>query len=123
MMSRPRPSNWLVRLLSIKGLVSLAVEQDFSLTQGRLASRKNFRSMSNLTEANGIPNSIEEDFGRNAPDQVSSSGLQFPEMLLCPGTHFSETLEKRLERRSILELFTKYDRDLIVARLSEKTET
>ena len=67
MTSRPRPSNWLVRLLSTKGEVSLAAEKDSSLTHDRSASCKNFRLISNLTEASGIPNSIEEDSRRSAP--------------------------------------------------------
>ena len=36
MMLRPSPFNWLVRLLSIEGQVSLAVEQDSSLIYDRL---------------------------------------------------------------------------------------
>ena len=64
MMSRSSPSNWFVRLLSIKGQVRLTVEQDSSLTQHRLPMRKNFRSIDNLNEASGIPNSIEDDSGR-----------------------------------------------------------
>ena len=51
MMLRPSPSNWLVRLLSIDGQVSLPVERDSSLIQDRLASRVNFV----------FPKSIEED--------------------------------------------------------------
>ena len=120
MTSRPRPRNWLVHLLPIKGQVSLAVEQDSSLTQDRLASRKNFRSMSNLTEESWIPNSIEEDCGRRAPALSSSAALQFPRMLLWPGTQTRESLVKRPERKSrqrrhsltILELFTRSYRGL-----------
>ena len=56
------PSNWSVRFLSIEGQVNLAVEQDSSLTQYILYSRKNFEL------------SIEEHSGRS----VSSSVLQFP---------------------------------------------
>ena len=63
LMSRPSQSNWLVRLLSIKDQTSLAVKQNSSLTQNRLASRKNFRTMPNLTDASGIPNSVDKDSG------------------------------------------------------------
>ena len=48
LMIRPSPSNWLVRLLSIEGQVSLCVQQDFSLAQYRLKSRKNFRAKDSL---------------------------------------------------------------------------
>ena len=60
-MSLPSPSYWLVRLLSIKDQVSLAMEQDFLLTQVRLAYLENFRAMANLPEA------IEENSERSAP--------------------------------------------------------
>ena len=52
-----KPSNWLMRLLSIEDQVSLTVEQDASL----------------------IP-----DRGLN--EVASSSALQFPGMSQCPGT-------------------------------------
>ena len=64
MTSPLRPSNWLVRILSIGGQVSLAMEQVSSLTQDRFESLNNFRSLSNLTEASGIPNSMEKNSGR-----------------------------------------------------------
>ena len=67
MMPRPTPSNWLVRLLSTKGQLSLAVKQDSSLIQDRLASRKNFRATANLTEAWVTPNSFEEVSESSAP--------------------------------------------------------
>ena len=67
MMSRPNGSNWLVRHPFIKGQVSLAVQQDSLLTQDMLASQRNFCSMSDLTDASGTPNSIEEDPGRSTP--------------------------------------------------------
>ena len=131
MTSRPRPSYWLVSLLSIKGQVSIAVEQDYSLTQDRLASRKNFHSISKLTEASGIPSSIEENSGKSAPGMAGSSALQFPGTLLFPGTHTSDTLVKHPERISkqrrhslrILELFRNPNTEFIAALLSEKTET
>ena len=88
----------MVHLLSIKGQVSLAVEQNSSLTQDRLASRKHFCARANLTEASGTPNSIEEDSGRSSPALACPSSLQFPGMLQCPGTHISETLVKHLEK-------------------------
>ena len=90
MTSQPRPSNWLVRFLSIRGKVSLA--QDSSLTKDRFAFRKNFRSMSNFTKTSGMPNLIEENSGRNS--------VQFSEMSLYPGTHTSKTLVRHLERWS-----------------------
>ena len=99
MTSRPRPSNWLVRLLSIKGQMSLAVKQNSFLTQDRLTSWKNFRWMTNFTEASGIANSIEEDPGRRAPALASSLALHFPGRLQCPGAHNNETLVKGPERR------------------------
>ena len=99
MMLRPSPSNRLVRILSIEGQVSLAVEQDSSLIQDRLASRKNFLVMASLNEVNGIPKCIEEDPGRNAPAQASSSALQFPGMSQCPGNQISVSLN-RPERKS-----------------------
>ena len=57
MMSRPNPSNWFLRFLSIKDQVSLAMEQDSSLTLDVLAFRKNLHAMANLTEESGIPSS------------------------------------------------------------------
>ena len=68
----------LVRLLSIEDQVNLAVEQDSSLTQDRLASRKNFRATASLTK------SIEEDSGSTILAQANSSALQFSGILLCP---------------------------------------
>ena len=56
MMSRQSPSNWLVRLLYIKDQVSLAVEQNSTLTQDKLASRNS--ALANLTKASDTPNSI-----------------------------------------------------------------
>ena len=47
---RSNLSNWLVRLLSIVGQVSLIMEQNSSLTQDRLASRKNFYQITKLTQ-------------------------------------------------------------------------
>ena len=75
-MSRPIPSNFLVRLLTIKGQVSLAVEQHSILTQDRLAFRKNFRAMANLAEASGAPNSVKDYIGRSAPALASSPALE-----------------------------------------------
>ena len=131
MTSRPRPSIWLVLLLSIKGWVSLAAEQNTSLTQYKLASWKNFRSMSNLVEVNGILNSIEEDSGWRVPALPSLTALQHFGILLCPGTYISMTLLKRPERGSrqrrhsltSLEFFTKPDSDLAAVRGAEKIET
>ena len=73
--------------------MSLAMEQDSSSTQDKMASRKNFRSMSNLIEANGIPKSIKEDSSRSTSALASSSVVQFPKMLLCPESRTSETLD------------------------------
>ena len=50
---------------------SLAVEQDSSLTQDILACRKNFCAVTNLNNANGIPNSIEDNSGWIAPQPYS----------------------------------------------------
>ena len=99
-MSRPRPNNWLVRLLFIKGQGSFVVEQDFSLTQVWLVYRKNFRLISKLTEASSTRYSIEKDSGRSALTLASSSVLQFPGILLCLRTYTSETLVMRPKRRS-----------------------
>ena len=84
MMLLPSPSNYLGRLLSIGGQVSLAVELSFSLIQHRLASRENFRAMANFKELSGIPQFIEKDSGRSAPAPASLSALLFPEMSQCP---------------------------------------
>ena len=74
-----RPSNWLLRFLSIEGRVNLEGEQNSSLIQDRLTSRKNFRAMANLNELNGILKSvIEKNSERNSPALVSSSALLFP---------------------------------------------
>ena len=61
MISRSNPSNWFVSLLSIKSQVSLAVQQDSSLNQDRLASRKNFRTIVNLKEASGISRQLRKE--------------------------------------------------------------
>ena len=55
--------------------------------------------MSKLTEASGIANSIEEYSRKGAQTLGSSSALQFPGMLLCPGAHTSEIQVERPERR------------------------
>ena len=68
-------------LLSIKSQVSLAMEQNSSLAQDKLASRKNYRVMVKLTKAIGIPNLIEEDFEKSAAAMAISYALQFPGML------------------------------------------
>ena len=59
----PSLSNWLVRLLSFEGQVSLAVEKDYSLIKDKLASRRNFRQF----ERGGIPRLIEENSGSSVP--------------------------------------------------------
>ena len=61
MMSRSSSSNWFVRLPSIKGQVSPVMEQNSSLTQDRLASRKNFRTIVNLKEASGISRQLRKE--------------------------------------------------------------
>ena len=78
MTSQPRPRNWLVGLLSIRGQVSRAVKQDFSLSEDRLASLKNLHARFNLGKASGMTNSIEDDSERSAPALASSPALQFP---------------------------------------------
>ena len=93
-MPRPSPSNWLVCVLSIKNQESVKVEQHSSLTQNRLAFRKNFHAMVNLTGVSDITRSIEKDSEKSAPALDSFSALKYPGMLLCPINH--ETL-KRLE--------------------------
>ena len=98
---RPRQCNWLRHLLSIKGQVSLAVEQVSSLTQDRLVSRRNLRLMSNLTKSSDIPNSIVEDSERTTQAVGSSSARQFPGMSLYPWTHNSEKSRTKVEIAAI----------------------
>ena len=62
--------------------MSPAVEQDFSLTQGMLASRKNSLVMANMIGASGILNSIEEDSGRRTPALAGDTLLKRPERRL-----------------------------------------
>ena len=85
MMLRPSPSNWSVCLTSIDGQVRLAVAQDSSLIQVRLASRKKFRAMASFNKVTGIPNLVEEDSESCVLALTSSSAPQFPEMSLCLG--------------------------------------
>ena len=59
------------------GQVSLVIEQDSSLGQDRLASRKNYCLKANLTGVNGIRNTIGKGSGRNALALASSSALQW----------------------------------------------
>ena len=72
MMLQTSPYNWLVRLLS-----NLAMEQDSSLIQDRLASRENFRVVASLTYVSVIRKSTEGISERSAPALASSFALQF----------------------------------------------
>ena len=104
--------------------MSLAVEQDSSLMQDRLASLENFRAMSSLNEVSGIPKLIEKDARSSAP--VVGFGVS---LNITVSGDLCVTL-KRSERRlrqwrhflMILELFATFDRNFLAARLSEKIE-
>ena len=127
MVLRLRPSDWLVRLLSIEGHVGLAVNQE--LIQDRFSARGNFLAMSGLHEVTGILKSIEKNYERSAPSLASSSALHFRRMLQCPRTQISVTLNRperrwRQRRHSVMNLtfFATFDRDFIAALISEKIE-
>ena len=93
------PSNLLECLLHIEGQVSLAVEQGCSLTKDRLDSRKNFHTLTNLTQESGTPTSIEQDSESSVPDLANLLTLQFPEILLCP------EILKRLDYEALRKKF------------------
>ena len=104
-------NNWLLRFLSIKGQVSPAVEQNSSFTQDIVT--KEFPINSQLDPG-----------GMAYPIQLKRTPkwMHQPWRVAVLGdSHTSDTLVKRLERRSrqrlpspmILELFIKPDRDLM----------
>ena len=93
-------NNWFVRLLSFEGQVSLAVEQNSSLIQYRLASQRNFYAISNLTKVSGIPKSTDEDSGRNT--QALTIALQFAVLPRYPNKWDTEALRKNMETVVIL---------------------
>ena len=89
----------MVRLLSIRGQVSLAIEQHSSLTQDRLASRKNFRSISDLTEAIGenvtVPGDPHQWKAGEAPRKKVETAAAFPNdsKVVYPSTGLDNTME------------------------------
>ena len=60
--------------------------------------------MGSLNEANGIPKSIEEDFGSSAPAQRKTNGLcSFPEYFCARGPDEcgTESSRKKIEQTAI----------------------
>ena len=111
MILRPNPSNWLGRLQSIKGQMSLAVEQDYSLIKVKLVPRENFRALASLNEVKAFPSRLKRIM-EECPETQISVTLNHPE----------RTLRHRRQSLTILELFATFDRYFITAWLSEMIE-